>query len=280
MIPMYKNITYILPLLTLVFPLIAIGQFSVMTYNIRYDNSQDNENAWDNRKEELAQLVTFYSPDILGIQEGLYSQVKYLDSVLNEYNYVGNGRDDGLLKGEFTAIFYKTKRVKMLYSKSYWLSETPDRVSVGWDASMERITTFAILMDKQTKDVLYVFNAHFDHIGEVARENSAKVILNIINEKMLDDKKVIVMGDFNCEAKDKPIISLKTMLEDPFDIHSVIKYGPLGTFNHFNIVNPITKRIDYILTKNILVKKYIHLDDKRKNNFHLSDHLPVMIHVD
>ncbi len=224
-------------------------------------------------------MIHYYSPEIIGIQEGLNHQVTHLDINLNNYKYVGVGRDDGQFKGEYTAIFYKAKRLKLLESKTYWLSDTPDMVSVGWDASMERIVTFAKFKNLKTNNILYVFNAHFDHIGKIAREKSAKLIIKIIKDKKILGNKVIVMGDLNCEPKDRPIEILKEFVEDTSQNKSVVTYGPSGTFNHFNSEMIINKRIDYILTKNIEVLKYIHLDDRRKNNLFLSDHLPVLIKI-
>ena len=112
-----------------------------MTYNIRYNNPNDNENWWENRKEEVVHMIKYYHPDIFGIQEGLNDQVNYLNNSLPNYSYTGVGRDDGKEKGEYTAIFYNSDKFELINSKTYWLSNTPNKVSVGWDASMERITT-------------------------------------------------------------------------------------------------------------------------------------------
>lgn len=260
-------------------PYILVAQSSIMSFNLRYDNPNDNENSWDERKKEIVQMIRYYSPEILGIQEGLNNQVNYLDTALNEYNYVGVGRDDGKVKGEYSAIFYKTGRIKLLSTKTYWLSQTPDTISVGWDASMERIATYGEFVDIQTRDTLYIFNCHFDHIGKIAQKNSAKLLLKILNEKKLTEKKVIIMGDLNCEPNDLPIEIFKTQMDDPYNEPKVTIYGPLGTFNQFNAKLPITKRIDYILTKNIKVTEYTHIDDRRKNNLLLSDHMPIHIKI-
>lgn len=256
-----------------------VAQTSVMTYNIRYDNPKDNENWWGHRKEEVVDLIRYYSPTIFGIQEGLHHQVAYLDSSLNEYKYVGVGRDDGKTKGEYSAIFYRPEALKLLESQTYWLSETPDKVSVGWDASMERITTFAVFVDVKTGDTLNVFNAHFDHIGAEARLNSAKVILEIIEHKSLDNKQLIVMGDFNALPENAPIQTFKKKLTDPYLLEEVVTYGPIGTSNGFDPDRIMDRRIDYVLTKNINVRSYRHIDDRRKNNLYPSDHLPVLVEL-
>ena len=275
-----KNYIYTLFFLSQIFPLVLFGQTSVISYNIRYDNPSDNENLWEYRKSEISQMINYYSPEIIGIQESLNNQVKYLDSTLLDYEYIGVGRGDGRSKGEYTAIFYKTERIKLLSTKTFWLSETPDVVSIGWDASMERIVTFGEFLDKKNYDTLYVFNCHYDHIGKVAKIKSTELILNIMENMGIANKKVILMGDFNSETDDEPIELFKTQMVDNYYKKGVITYGPLGTLNQFNPDIVIKKRIDYIFTKNIKVKEYIHIDDRRKNNLFLSDHLPVLMKIE
>lgn len=275
-----KKTAFILLFLGLLSPVLLLGQTSFITYNIRYNNPNDGVNWWEHRKSEVSEMMNYYVPEIIGIQEGLESQVKYLDSTLVGYNYIGVGRDDGKLKGEFTAVFYKTVRYKILSTKTYWLSETPNKVSTGWDASMERIVTFVEFLDLKTNERLYVFNCHYDHKGKIAQKKSSELLLRIIDDKKITDQKIIVMGDFNAEPNDEPIQILKNELIDHYNKKGVVSYGPLGTFNQFATEKLIERRIDYILTKNITVKAYIHIDDRRKNNLFLSDHLPVMIKVE
>ncbi|MBK8081948.1 MAG: hypothetical protein IPK25_17765 [Saprospiraceae bacterium] len=125
-----------------------------MSFNIRYDNKGDMENSWDNRKEELAGMVKYYNPDLLGIQEGLYNQVMYLDEMLPEYDWIGKGRNDGKTKGEFSAIFYKKEKWENIFNTTIWLSETPDSVSKGWDAALERIATMGLFRNLKNKDTI------------------------------------------------------------------------------------------------------------------------------
>jgi len=275
-----KKIFYTLIFLIQMFPLLSLGQTSMISFNIRYDNQNDNQNWWKFRKSEVSQMINYYSPEIIGIQEGLNNQIKYLDSTLSDYKYIGVGRDDGELKGEYAAIFYKTERIKLLSTKTYWLSETPDTVSIGWDASMKRIVTFGEFLDKKTNDTYYVFNCHFDHKGKISQLKSVELILNIIEDKGITNDKIILMGDLNCEQDEEPIELLKTEMVDNYNKKGVKTYGPLGTFNQFNPNIEINKRIDYIFTKNIKVKAYVHIDDRRKNNLLLSDHLPVLIKIE
>ena len=250
------------------------AQTTLMSFNLRYNNPHDNENRWKLRKIEVAELIANYNPDILGIQEGLYNQITFLDSTLTDYSYTGVGRDDGNQKGEFTAIFYNTNKVKLINTITYWLSETPNKVSVGWDASMERITTFATFRNIETGDTLFVFNCHYDHIGKIAQEESSKLILEIIKDNNLQDDKVVVMGDFNSLPDDKPIKILKSILTDSFN-YSTSETDSSGTFNGFNRNYVEIKRIDYIFVNNVSVKDYKIITDKRKNGLFISDHFPV-----
>ncbi|MGW9685338.1 endonuclease/exonuclease/phosphatase family protein [Flagellimonas sp. 2504JD1-5] len=266
--------------LLLLVSLSGYAQKSIMTYNIRYNNPNDKENWWENRKQDVAALIQHYNPDILGIQEGLHKQVMYLDETLNDYAFVGVGRDDGKQKGEYAAIFYSKKQLKLINTKTYWLSETPDKVSVGWDASMERIVTYAMFKDKNTKKTIHVFNCHYDHIGKLARENSSKLVLNLIKKMGIENERTAVIGDLNSHPEESPIQILRTELEDAYEHTSTPVYGPIGTFNGFNPMENLTRRIDYVLTKNIQVEGFRTIDDRRKNGLYPSDHLPVLVTLD
>ncbi len=256
-----------------------LGQTSVMTFNIRYDNPQDGQNRWEHRKQDLVSMLESYAPDILGVQEALKTQLDFLDDQLLTYNYLGVGRDDGLEKGEFTAIFYDTTKLTLIETQTYWLSDTPETVSIGWDASMERIVTYGAFKLITTNDTLHIFNAHYDHIGKSARKNSSLVILKLITQKKLDSKKLVVMGDFNCESPDEPILALRTKLQDSFQSTLTSPVGPQGTWQSFDPQAVPQRRIDYIFTSNLVVEHYRNIDERRKNKLCLSDHLPVYIEV-
>ena len=257
----------------------VIGQtYQVMTYNIRYGNANDGENHWNLRKDFLQGQIAFYKPDIFGIQEALHFQVKYLDSSFANYNYVGVGRDDGKEKGEYSAVFYNGDKFKVLDHSTFWLSKTPDKISVGWDAAMERICTYALFENKISKQKFWVFNTHFDHIGEQARIESAKLIYKKITALNSDNLPVIVMGDFNLEPDSAPIQFLATNLSDSYKSSLEKPFGPSGTFNGFKFNEPVTRRIDYIFTskKNIKVLQYAVLSDSKDCKYP-SDHLPVFL---
>jgi endonuclease/exonuclease/phosphatase family metal-dependent hydrolase len=220
-----------------------------------------------------------YNPSIFGIQEGLLNQVGFIDSVLIKYDYVGVGRDDGKMKGEFCAIYFDTTRYKIRNNSTFWLSETPDAVSVGWDAALERICTYGLFEDKNSGEKFWVFNTHFDHLGVIARKKSSALILKKIKEINTQSLPVILMGDFNSISDSEPIKILKKDLIDALQISLDNLKGPQGTFNDFDEMLPIDNRIDYIFTKNVKVLSYRHIDERLNNNRHISDHLPVMIEI-
>ena len=252
---------------------------TIVSYNIRYDNNWDIENSWEIRRSNIIQMLIKYSPSILGIQEGLLNQVQYIDSSLINYDYIGVGRDDGKEKGEFCAIYFDTTRYVLLKNSTFWLSETPDTISVGWDAALERICTYGLFKDRITKKEFWIFNTHFDHMGSIAREKSSGLILKRIKKINRQSLPVILMGDFNSIPNSPPVKEIITELSDALQISTEKLHGPRGTFNGFNEDLPIEKRIDYIFTKKLTVLSYRHINDRLENNRHISDHLPVMIKI-
>lgn len=267
-------------LIFLIIPAIAFSQtINIMTYNIRYDNPADGDNAWSMRKESLAGQIQKYNPAILGIQEGLYNQVLYLDSCLTNYTYVGVGREDGKTRGEYSAIFYDTTQFMVLESSTFWLSKTPGQVSVGWDAAMERICTYALLESRQSGKKIWVFNTHFDHIGTKARKNSAKLIIRKIKSLDNSDIPIILTGDFNSIPGSEPVKIICGQLVDSYAKSVDKNTGPAGTFNGFDKESAIDEKIDFIFVKNIQILSCQHINEMRDDGFFISDHLPVLVCV-
>lgn len=253
------------------------GQTTFMTYNIRYDTPKDGENWWEYRRDEVVELLNYYGPDFIGVQEAMPNQTKFIQRNLNQYKYIGFGRDGNHTDSEGTPLFYNKKKYKLLSKETFWLSDTPKKVSKGWDAALNRIAIYGVFLNKKTKDTLHIFNTHFDHIGEIARLKSAELLLEIIAQNQLFDKKLILMGDLNTLPNDEPIKLLKSQLEDGYNKEEYPVYGPTGTFNEFDTDRTLTERIDYIFTRNLSVKSYRCIDDRRSNNLYPSDHLPVLI---
>jgi endonuclease/exonuclease/phosphatase family metal-dependent hydrolase len=248
---------------------------SVLTYNIKWDNTNDTVNNWNDRKEAMVSLLKHYQPGIIGMQEVVHGQLNYLVANLPNFASVGVGREDGKEKGEYSPILYDTELLKSLESSTFWLSDTPDKISVAWDAALERICTYALFEDLTTKKQFWVFNTHFDHIGVLAREKSAALIVSKIKELNTENLPVVLMGDLNLKPDENPIQFLKKELVDGQSITQKTFYGPTGTFNGFEHDRKLTDRIDYIFVQNFAVESYIHIDDRMENNKHISDHLPV-----
>jgi len=249
-------------------------KINVMTYNIRLDTEADGYNMWDNRKEGIVSLIKEEDVDILGIQEGLPDQIEYLSKQLNDYDFIGEGRDGGN-KGEYSAIYFKNEKIILKEEETFWLSETPEIPSIGWDAALNRIVTLGVFEIKNSKKELIVYNTHFDHIGKVSREKSAGLILNHISKNNYQDRPTIVMGDFNADQDEAPIRLLSEQLEDSFKILPL--KNPIGTFSGFDTISELSDRIDYIFTKNIKILDYKHIDKKLPSGLWPSDHLPILI---
>ena len=250
----------------------------VASYNLRYNTTYDGENAWPNRKEMVKSLITYHDFDIFGTQEGYDSQLKDICELEN-YAYIGRGRDDGGSAGEHSAIVYKKDRFKLLDSGDFWLSETPDVPGKGWDATCcNRICSWAKFKDLKSKKEFYFFNVHFDHEGVVARQESGKLMVQKIKE-IAGKTPVICTGDFNSTPDTEQIKSLQFILNDSYLISSQKPYGPVGTFNAFNLNAELKHRIDYVFTDNRLkVLKYGVLSDMDNGRFP-SDHFPVVVDV-
>ena len=247
---------------------------NVMSYNIRYNNTTDGEDAWPNRKDNVKALVKFHDADILCVQEALALQA---DQLLENTNYemVGVGRTDGKREGEFSAIYFDKTRFVKKDGGTFWLSDTPEKPSKGWDAAIVRICTWVRLYDKWNKKEFMVFNTHYDHVGVQARIESAKLIKKKIQE-IAPKLPVVLTGDLNVTPETEAIATIKTFLSDTKEISIEPAYGPEGTFNSFKWNAPLKDKIDYIfVNKGFKVQKFGVLSDS-KNRRYPSDHLPIM----
>lgn len=251
---------------------------SAMTFNVRLDIGVDKENNWEFRKDKAIDMLDFYTPDVFGVQEAMPSQMKFINEKLADYNYVGVGREDGEQSGEYSAIFYNTKKFNLIENSTFWLSETPDEISLGWDAAYKRICTYALFETIESKEKIWVFNTHFDHKGEKAKLESMKLIIKTIKEFTKDDDfPVILMGDFNLTKKHESYVLISDFMEESSEISLKKHYGPEGTFNGFIPTYEAKDKIDFIFVSNLEVYKHVHIDDKRNNGMCISDHYPVYV---
>ena len=275
---------------------------NVATYNIRLHTKADYKNGdgWTERRDEMCNLIAFSDFDIFGTQEVFHDQLMDMLERLPDYGYVGGARDDGATTGEYSPILYRKSRFDVLKSGTFWLSETPDKVSYGWDADCRRVCSWAHLKDKVTKKKFWFFNTHMDHIGVVARAEGAKLILSRIRQMCGENARVILTGDFNVAQDSAPYktIAESGLMYDSYGLADV-KFAPSGTFNSFDIKRNSDKRIDHIfVSRGIDVLRYgiltyhywsnkcnekdgVKEGEKRNNYVHLpSDHYPVQIFVE
>ena len=252
--------------------------FNIISYNIRLNTSGDGVNAWPLRKEKVAGLLKFHKADIFNVQEALPEQMDDLIAAFPEFEHVGVGRDDGVRKGEHMAVFYKKDRFSKVDDGMFWLNETPDKPGLGWDAACNRTVTWIRMKDKITGKSFYVFNTHFDHMGNKAREESAKLILKSIKEINKENLPLILTGDFNLLKSSLPIQSILKELNDAMDKTLTAHYGPIGTSGGFD-VKEMKNKIDFIfINDKVSVLRHGILSDSF-GLFYPSDHLPVLAEV-
>jgi endonuclease/exonuclease/phosphatase family metal-dependent hydrolase len=234
----------------------------------------------------IVKLINTHKPDVIATQEALYHQIEYLGQNLPKYKWVGIGRDDGHRKGEFTAIFYNKDRLKILTDSSFWLSPTPAQPGIGWDAALNRTVTWAKFRDNFNGRQFFIFNTHFDHLGETARTESAKLLHRKIKE-IDGDSPIIVIGDFNSIPKSETYRILTSpgkgtssrKLFDSRKISQNTPSGPKGTFTGFDMTAIPEQPIDYVfVSEKITVFNYAVLADKFEEKYP-SDHFPVLIEI-
>jgi len=241
--------------LSLAFLLVAVAhvlsaQMLVGTYNIRYKNDGDSlkGEVWSKRCQVMCDQLNFMSPDIFGAQEVLHVQLIDLLKGLDGYDYIGVGRDDGGQAGEYAAIFYKKDRLRLLDHGDFWISETPDRPGLGWDAACVRICSWG-RFSRQTAtndEAFYFFNLHMDHVGVVARREGARLVVRKIRE-IAQGAPVIVTGDFNVDQTDEiySIFTHSGLLVDSYEA-ARLRFAENGTFNSFDSSIYTQSRIDHV----------------------------------
>ena len=253
------------------------------SYNLRYDNKNDsiNGNGWQQRAPVIAALIRFHDFDIFGTQEGLLHQLNDINTALPQYDRYGRGRDDGIDKGEHSAIFYKKDKFKLLNKGDFWLSQTPDTPSLGWDARCcNRICSWVYLQNKKTGKKFYFFNVHYDHQGVIARKESSKLILQRI-KKIARKEPVIFTGDFNGSVSTEWYKSIANsgILKDTYD-EVKYPYANNASFNGFGTTKESKDIIDHVfVTNNFKVLKWGLLTDTYNGKFP-SDHFPVLVEIE
>ena len=263
--------------------------FKVMTYNIRLPVESDGINYWNNRRPLVASMLTYHQPDILGVQEAFRRQLDEIIADHPEYTWFGVCRNDGSTQpdpdGEFSAILYRRDRFEKLDGSTFWLSPAPEVAgSKGWDAAFPRIVTWVKLRDKVSKKVFYMFNTHFDHMGETARLESAKLIVQRI-KAIAGGMPVVLTGDFNSQESSAPYQWIThgdkdLVLKDAYYTTETPHHGPTGTFSgSFMLPGVGDNRIDFIFTSDqVRVLGHAILSDSWDGRL-ASDHLGVIASI-
>jgi endonuclease/exonuclease/phosphatase family metal-dependent hydrolase len=254
----------------------------LMDYNIRFDNPSDGSNVWANRKDKVISMIRFYTPDIICLQEPLINQIDDLNAAFPHFDYYGVGREDGLKGGELNPIFYDKRRFTLIANGTFWLSETPEVVgSKSWFATLPRIVSWVRLKDLSCGKEFFVFNTHFDHISQNARDRSADIIMKKIPE-IAGDLPIVLTGDLNDRPFTYPYNQIVNSLNPFFldDASTVSKnphHGPTFTFVGFDFVGIPGRIIDYIFVNaRIEVLQHAVLSDNW-DGIYPSDHLPVFV---
>jgi len=250
------------------------------TFNIRYANQNDVGNLWADRLPHVASLIQFHQIELFGIQEGLHSQLTDLSTELG-YKYIGVGRNDGTESGEYAAILYHPKKFEILDQGTFWLSSTPEKPSKGWDAALNRICTWGKFKDKAGQ-TFYVFNIHYDHIGQQAREESSKLVMAQVSKINKENVPALLMGDFNVTPENGAYTTITSNpdWQDASLISEIPSYGPAGSFTGFDWERMPDGIIDHVFVKgDIKVIRHGILTDNYGKKYP-SDHFPVLVEVE
>ena len=251
---------------------------TMMSFNLRYGTANDGENSWPKRDHLVMEVFKDRDADIVGVQEALSFQLDEITSKFPRYGVIGVGRDDGKTKGEYSAILYDAQRFAVDTSGTFWLSDTPEVIaSTSWGNTITRICTWARLVDRESGNALYVFNAHLDHRSQPSREQSTKLIAKRIGQRAHDDP-VVLMGDFNAGEANPAI----TSLIDSGLIHIYRTLHPdetgVGTFNGFK-GETTGEMIDHMFVTPGIQVKEADIDRSNENGRYPSDHFPVWARI-
>ncbi len=249
----------------------------LMTYNIKYA-SGEGPNNWPSRRPLMKRMLENFGPDIIGTQEGLFTQLKDLQQDLDGYHWIGLGREGGSY-GEFMAIFYK-HRFEVLEFDHFWLSDTPKKIgSATWGNTNKRMVTWVRFRDRALEKQFYVINTHFDHEVKKARINSAKLLVGFMS-RLDPSLAVFLLGDFNAVAGDSEpfrILVKEGGLKDSWAAAARREGEGLDTFNGFQ-PGPHNqgRRIDWILHRgHVNIVKAAIVEFNRQGRYP-SDHFPVV----
>ena len=249
------------------------AEITVISYNIRMGVAKDGTNSWEYRYPASAMMISDQKPDIFGLQEAYDFQVKYMDEYCDGYKSVGVGREDGKSKGEHMSIFYNKKKIALLKWGTYWLSETPDKPSIGWDAACIRTATWALMKDKDSGKKFYYVNTHLDHVGWEARKNGLQLIVDRIASINPENYPMILTGDFNMKIDRPEFDDLKKVMQNAREV--AVKTDHHNTYNGWGKA-PADEIIDYIWFKGFSsCTEYQTITKPYMERTFVSDHYPI-----
>ena len=245
----------------------------VMSYNIRMGVAKDGTNSWEYRYPATALMLQDQMPDVFGVQEAFEFQIRFIEDNFADYDSVGVGRDNGKSEGEFMSIFWNKKTVKMVKWGTFWLSETPEKPSKGWDAACKRTATWALMKDKKTGKHFYYVNTHLDHRGSEARRQGLNLIVSRIDEINQKGYPMVLSGVFNMKPDDAALTGLEQRMQ------SARKIAP-KTDNHATLnlwgKGKADMGIDYIYVSGFSACPEYHTVNEKYGQWkYISDHYPV-----
>ena len=248
-------------------------ELKVMSYNIRMGIAKDGTNSWEFRCPATIEMLNAQKPDVFGVQEAFEFQIRFIEEYCRDYKSVGVGRDDGKKKGEYMSIFWNKKTVSLLKWGTFWLSETPDKPSKGWDAHCRRTATWALMKDKKTGKKFYFVNTHLDHKGKEAQKNGLKLILDRIESINPQGYPMILTGDFNIKPNNPALVDLDARMLSARKIAA--DTDSHNTFNGWS-VKPTDSVIDYIYISGFSsCPQYKTVTEKYAERPFVSDHYPL-----
>jgi endonuclease/exonuclease/phosphatase family metal-dependent hydrolase len=249
------------------------GTLTVISYNIRNGEAEDGTNSWRFRYAASAEMIEDQQPDVFGVQEAYLYQVQFLEQYPGNYKSLGVGREDGKQDGEFMSIFYNTKTIKKIKWGTFWLSDTPEKPSKGWDGACRRTATWALLQDKRTGMKFYYVNTHLDHVGVEARRNGLNLIVDRISSINPEGYPMVLTGDFNMTPESPEFEGLRACMLDARET--------AGTTDHNITYNGWGRKdtqsvIDYIYYKGFSSCRSFETITKPYAGFKfISDHFPI-----
>ena len=245
----------------------------VISYNIRMGAAKDGTNSWEFRYPATALMIEDQKPDVFGLQEAFSYQVRFIAENFKDYDNVGVGRDNGKDKGEFMSIFWNKKTVKMVKWGTFWLSETPEKPSMGWDAACKRTATWALMKDKRTGKMFYFVNTHLDHKGKEAQRKGLELIVSRIDEINPKGYPMVLTGDFNIKPDNVALKGLEEKMQSARKIAP--KTDNAATFNNWGKAKA-DMVIDYIYVSGFSAcTEYHTINEKYGDWKYISDHYPI-----